>query len=116
MRSGPPPASFDAAHKLMGWAERIVILGFGFDKVNCSRLGIMDYANSTDPTGNREIIATLFNVCPVDERRIKATHPECQTGGAAHYPGENVEPFIEWFDGDALSFMEKHGIEDPEIV
>jgi hypothetical protein len=118
VRSGSPPASFDQAKKMMQWAERIVILGFGFDRINCERLGIMDFARLRDGLAERNIEATLFKVCPVDEKRIKAIHlglEESDEHAEVRYAEEGETGWIEWFDGDALSYMENHGIEPPQI-
>lgn len=107
VRGVETPASFIEARSLMKEAERIIVLGFGFEKQNLSRLGLMDFAKTA------RISATLYNVFPVDEKRIKATHPE-RDERAIRYEYDEIEPAIDWFKGHALKFMENHGIEEAE--
>ena len=104
VRRSATSQSFNDARNLMKGAERIIVLGFGFEKNNLARLGMMDFAKSA------EIIATLYKVCPVDEKRIKATHPEFDIHAEPTYEPQEC---IEWFEGDALKFMENRGIGDP---
>lgn len=104
IRGSETPASFVDARNLMKNAERIIVLGFGFEKQNLARLGLMDFAKAA------QVFATLYKVFPVDEMRIKTTHPGFDKHAELSY---EVQPYIDWFKGDALKFMEKHGIKDP---
>ena len=110
VRGSESPPAFAEAHKIMKEAKRIIVLGFGFEKKNVDRLRIADFVESTD------IFATLFKVCPVDERLIKCAPKEREKPGPVELSYETIidpELRFEWFRGDALKFMEKYGIQDP---
>jgi hypothetical protein len=110
VRGSESPATFTEARNLMKEAKRIICLGFGFEKKNALRLGIGDFVESA------EIFATLFKVCPVDERNIKAAPSETIPSREWSYESTfTADQSFEWFRGDALKFMETHGIEDPAM-
>jgi len=108
-RGGVAPETFARAREWMGKAQRIIVIGFGFEQINRERLGITDFVE------NAQIFATLFNVSPVDERRFKTVAKKSKKHAEYDYDLRvRDDEDIEWFKGDALKFMEKHGIADPE--
>ncbi len=107
VRGSATPASFTEARNLMKEAQRIIFLGFGFERNNADRLGIEELPEST------EVFATLFKVCPVDERLIKRASKKSEMPDEPTYETDYLGLSFEWFKGDALKFMEKHGVKDP---
>lgn len=67
VRGGLSPPSFERARQFLRDAERVVILGFGFDRANCIRLALHDVI------GAKDVIATMHDVEQVDNLAIKKT-------------------------------------------
>ena len=103
-RGGADPETFATARQMMSKASRIIVIGFGFEKINSARLGLMEFASSA------QIYATTYKMCRVDQAVIQATHPPYKTPDEPEY---SEDPYVEWFDGNALAFMEHHGIANP---
>jgi hypothetical protein len=97
VRDGATPQTFEPAKRLIAAAERVVILGFGFDRTNAVRLGLHDLIEKFET----RVDATLYELFPVDEDAIRKEYTR-RTGGKTST--------FRWHNGDAMRFFTHVGL------
>jgi hypothetical protein len=64
---------FKTARKWFDWAQHVYILGFGFDRLNCERLGFWSVLEADRPINKKlpAIVATVVGLTPVEVTRAR---------------------------------------------
>jgi hypothetical protein len=82
----------DISAKWLADAERVFVLGFGFDSTNCARIGLRDACSATADRHTRPIFASAYQLTQAEKWR-------CDTNSSRQGPG------LQWTNGDCLTLL-----------